>query len=107
MGFAYTRIAVDGTVLYCCNTEIEVGRVGEGSLAEQWYGPRWQDMRERIAPRFLGKLTRSEANQHGGKTITYDGSNPGLLATVTLVLGADGKPVASPVVQLMDVVEAR
>ena len=48
MGFAYTRIAVDGTVLFCCNTEIEVGRVGEGSLAEQWYGPRWQDMRERI-----------------------------------------------------------
>ncbi|MCO4771899.1 MAG: radical SAM protein [Deltaproteobacteria bacterium] len=48
MGFAYTRVAVDGTVLYCCNTSIPVGRVGEGSLRSQWFGPRWQGVREQI-----------------------------------------------------------
>lgn len=66
-----------------------------------------QEMRERVAPRFLGKLSQSVANEHGGKTITFDGSRPGLRAKVTLVLGADGKPVTPPVVELADIVEAR
>lgn len=51
MGFAYTRIAVDGTVLYCCNTAIPVGKVGDGSLASQWFGARWQETRARIGRR--------------------------------------------------------
>lgn len=68
----------------------------------------WQkEMRERFAPRLLGTLTRTEDNVHGGKTMTYDGSRPGLRATVTLVLGADGKPVVAPEVQFADVLEAR
>jgi len=48
MGFAYTRVTVDGTVLFCCDTEIEVGNIGGEPLREQWFGPRWQAMRERI-----------------------------------------------------------
>lgn len=48
MGYVYTRIAVDGTLLYCCNTEIPVGHVSEG-VQQLWHGPRWQALRERIA----------------------------------------------------------
>ena len=66
-----------------------------------------QEMRERIAPEFLGKQTQSVANEFGGQTVTFDGSKPGLLAPVTLVLGADGLPVRAPVVELADIVEAR
>lgn len=78
---------------------------------KSWHGYLEQigwpkEMRERIAPRFLGKLSKSVANEHGGQTITFDGSGPGLLATVTLVLGADGKPVVKPVVELADVVRS-
>ncbi len=51
MGFAYTRVAVDGTVLFCCNTAVPVGRVGDGPLVAQWVGPRWQEARNRIARR--------------------------------------------------------
>ena len=49
MGFVYTRIAVDGTLLYCCNTAVEVGHIQEGPFEAQWYGARWQGVRERIA----------------------------------------------------------
>lgn len=48
MGFAYTRVAVDGTILFCCNTEIEVGHVDGEPLRDQWFGPRWQAVRQRI-----------------------------------------------------------
>ena len=79
---------------------------------ESWHGYLKQigwpkNMRERIAPRFLGALSQSVPNEHGGQTITFDGSRPGLCAKVTLVLGADGKPVVTPVVELADIVEAR
>ncbi|MCA8974001.1 MAG: hypothetical protein KDC98_04730 [Planctomycetes bacterium] len=79
---------------------------------ESWHGYLgqigWpQDMRERIAPRFLGKLASSVANEHGGQTVVFDGSRPGLRATVTLVLGRDGKPVVPPAVELADVLEAQ
>jgi len=49
MGFAYTRVAVDGTVLFCCNTAIEVGHLRDGPLTQQWVGPRWQAARDRIS----------------------------------------------------------
>lgn len=49
MGFAYSRVAVDGTVLFCCNTEIEVGHLADAPLDELWAGERWQQLRERIA----------------------------------------------------------
>jgi hypothetical protein len=59
------------------------------------------------APRLLGEQKARVANEHGGFTVTFDGSRPGVRATVTVVLDAAGKPVAKPVVQLADVLEAR
>ncbi len=79
---------------------------------QSWHGYLEQigwpkDMRERIAPRFLGALSNAQANEHGGQTIVFDGSRPGLRAKVTLVLDRAGKPVAAPVVELADILEAR
>ena len=48
MGYVYTRITVDREVLYCCNTEVSVGRL-EGSFSELWWGERWQKLRETLA----------------------------------------------------------
>lgn len=49
MGFVYARILVDGTVLYCCNTEVVVGRLGEGArFSDLWRGPAWQSWRDRF-----------------------------------------------------------
>jgi MoaA/NifB/PqqE/SkfB family radical SAM enzyme len=48
MGYVYTRITVQGEVLYCCNTNVVVGHLGDGPLSEQWVGPRWQAVRERL-----------------------------------------------------------
>jgi len=64
-----------------------------------------QDMREQMAPQFLGAAQPSVANEFGGVTVTFDGSRPGMLAKVTIVMGANGRPVAKPVVQFADVVE--
>ena len=78
------------------------------SWRDHLQGIGWpQHLRDQWAPRFLGALRTSVANEHGGNTMTWDGSRPGLLATVTLVLGADGKAIQRPVVQLADVLEAR
>ena len=49
MGYAYSRILVDGTVLYCCNTEVKVGSLADGtSFAELWTGPAWNALRARL-----------------------------------------------------------
>ncbi|MCK5942284.1 MAG: hypothetical protein KAI24_09975 [Planctomycetes bacterium] len=64
-------------------------------------------LRDRLAPKLLGTLSKVAHNEHGGKTYTFDGSQPGMLATVTLVLDASGKAVKPPVVMFADVVEAR
>jgi len=66
-----------------------------------------QDLRDRMAPKLLGKLSKVEDNGNGNKTYTFDGSQPGMLATVTLKLDASGTAVASPVVTFADIVEAR
>jgi hypothetical protein len=66
-----------------------------------------QDMSERMAPQFLGAQKSSVANEFGGVTVTFDGSRPGLLSTVTVVMGANGRPVAKPVVELGDVLEVQ
>lgn len=66
-----------------------------------------KNLRDRLAPKLLGALTKTVNNEHGGKTYTFDGSKPGLLATCTLVLDSSGKAVKSPVVTFADVVEAR
>lgn len=48
MGYAYSRVTVDGTVLYCCNTEIVVGKLSEARFAELWDGPRWNALRAKL-----------------------------------------------------------
>ena len=65
------------------------------------------DLRDRLAPKLLGKLSKVDDNGKGGKTYTFDGSQPGMLATVTLKLDASGKALAAPVVMFADIVEAR
>lgn len=59
MGYAYTRITVDQEVLYCCNTEVRVGRLAEATLQELWQGERWQRLRDQLqAGRFFNGCDR-------------------------------------------------
>jgi MoaA/NifB/PqqE/SkfB family radical SAM enzyme len=49
MGYAYSRITVEGDVLYCCNTEIKVGSLRDGlAFSDLWRGASWQALRERL-----------------------------------------------------------
>lgn len=49
MGHYYARVLVDGTVLYCCNTEVRVGSLAEGKTFSQlWNGPEWNALRGRM-----------------------------------------------------------
>jgi MoaA/NifB/PqqE/SkfB family radical SAM enzyme len=49
MGYEYSRIQVDGTVLYCCNTDVRVGSLADGTrFSELWYGPEWEALRARF-----------------------------------------------------------
>jgi MoaA/NifB/PqqE/SkfB family radical SAM enzyme len=48
MGHVYARVLVDGTVLYCCNTEVVVGSLSEARFSELWRGPRWDAWRARM-----------------------------------------------------------
>lgn len=49
MGYVYSRVLVDGTVLYCCNTDVVVGSLADGvPFSGLWQGPRWSELRERM-----------------------------------------------------------
>lgn len=56
MGHYYSRILVDGTVLYCCNVEVKVGQLrresGDGrretKFSDLWNGQEWNELRERL-----------------------------------------------------------
>lgn len=48
MGYVYTRITVEGDVLFCCNTEVKVGSLRDAKLSELWRGPAWQALRDRL-----------------------------------------------------------
>lgn len=49
MGYAYARVLVDGTVLYCCNVEVVVGSLADGArFSELWTGPAWEALRARF-----------------------------------------------------------
>jgi MoaA/NifB/PqqE/SkfB family radical SAM enzyme len=49
MGHYYSRVLVDGTVLYCCNTEVVVGSLAGGArFSELWRGEAWQALRARL-----------------------------------------------------------
>ena len=49
MGYVYARILVDGTVLFCCNTDVVVGNLSEASFSQLWRGRAWQALRERMS----------------------------------------------------------
>jgi len=48
MGYVYARVLVDGTVLFCCNTDVVVGSLKEAKFSELWRAPRWNAMRARM-----------------------------------------------------------
>jgi MoaA/NifB/PqqE/SkfB family radical SAM enzyme len=48
MGWTYARVTVEGKILFCCSTEVEVGDLAAGKFSEQWFGARWNDVRERL-----------------------------------------------------------
>ncbi len=48
VGYTYARVLVDGTVLYCCNTETKVGHLAEAPFSELWQGAAWQAFRDRM-----------------------------------------------------------
>jgi MoaA/NifB/PqqE/SkfB family radical SAM enzyme len=48
MGYVYSRILVDGTVLYCCNTEVVVGSLAGARFSELWNGAAWNGLRARM-----------------------------------------------------------
>lgn len=48
MGYVYSRITVEGTVLYCCNTEVQVGSLQEEKFSALWRGEKWQALRDRL-----------------------------------------------------------
>jgi len=49
MGYVYARVTVDGTVLYCCNTEVVVGRLAGGArFRDLWTGVAWNAVRDRM-----------------------------------------------------------
>jgi MoaA/NifB/PqqE/SkfB family radical SAM enzyme len=49
LGFHYSRITVDRTVLYCCNTDVVVGQLDDrAAFSELWRGRAWADLRARM-----------------------------------------------------------
>lgn len=49
MGHVFTRITVDGDVLFCCNPAVYVGNLRERPFAELWWGEAWQALRDDLA----------------------------------------------------------
>ncbi|MBL4845471.1 MAG: radical SAM protein [Planctomycetes bacterium] len=48
MGYVYSRILVDGTVLYCCNTDVVIGSLQDARFHELWRGEAWEGWRARL-----------------------------------------------------------
>lgn len=48
MGHTYARVLVDGTVLYCCNTDVRVGHLSEDRFSALWRGATWEALRARM-----------------------------------------------------------
>lgn len=92
MGYVYARVLVDGTVLFCCNTEVVVGNLADARFSELWRAPRWEAMRARMRDgdylpscRQCGKVVQ---NVKLGKAFAKR-FGPERLAAVT---GANGRP---------------
>jgi hypothetical protein len=49
LGYHYSRVTVDREVLYCCNTAVQVGRLGEeANFGRLWHGDTWRKVRARL-----------------------------------------------------------
>jgi MoaA/NifB/PqqE/SkfB family radical SAM enzyme len=48
MGWHYARVTVEGRILFCCSTEVEVGDLSQGTFSAQWYGAQWNEQRARL-----------------------------------------------------------
>lgn len=49
MGYVYSRVLVDGTVLYCCNTDVRVGSLAGGDrFSALWRGEAWRALRAQL-----------------------------------------------------------
>lgn len=48
MGYVYARVLVDGTVLFCCNTEVRVGSLQDAPFSTLWRGEAWDALRARM-----------------------------------------------------------
>ena len=48
MGWFYSRVTVDGRILFCCSTQIDVGHLDEGKFSSHWFGDRWTAVRNRL-----------------------------------------------------------
>ena len=49
MGYAYARVTVERELLYCCDGEARVGRLGrDARFAEAWRSPAWEGLRARL-----------------------------------------------------------
>ena len=48
MGWTYARVTVEGKILFCCSTEVEVGDLERGKFSAQWFGTPWNETRERL-----------------------------------------------------------
>ena len=67
VGGFYARITVDGTVLFCCNTEVEIGSLQVLPFSSWWRSAKWEHWRRRMrSGRYLascfqcGKLNQNE-----------------------------------------------
>lgn len=45
MGWTYARVTVEGKILFCCSTEVEVGDLDYGKFPAQWFGEKWDSTR--------------------------------------------------------------
>ena len=49
MGYLYSRVTVEGELLFCCNTNVSVGQVTtEHPLSELWSSPRYDALRAHV-----------------------------------------------------------
>ncbi|MEW5848331.1 MAG: radical SAM protein [Myxococcota bacterium] len=49
LGYHYSRVTVDGEVLYCCNTEVQVGQLHvDGRFSTLWRSEAWDALRDRM-----------------------------------------------------------
>jgi MoaA/NifB/PqqE/SkfB family radical SAM enzyme len=56
MGWLYARVTVEGTLLFCCSTEVEVGTLAQGTFSSQWFGAPWNQTRAQLmAGRYFPK----------------------------------------------------